>query len=195
MPRCHLQRKQLLLRQHVLGGANTHRHRTLPGPERGRPLLPRGSRDAWPAAPADSPGTGSDPAPGKVFPSAEASAGVGRGAGRSSRSLPALVNQAGGGEKRGGGGGGARRLLPAYRRSLKRRRRRRQGSECSAPRRRPGCPAGPATAGGVSGSDGAAPGAAPAAARAFVCECRRGAGSSRSNSCHIICTGCKQPSP
>lgn len=46
----------------------------------------------------------------------------------------------------------------------------------------------------AAGPPAPAPGAALAAARAIVCGCRRGAGSSRSNSCHIICTGCKQPS-
>lgn len=77
----------------------------------------------------------------------------------------------------------------------------RQGSKARRPaaarnaRRAPQCRAGPRSGGRCLREQRGGPWAAPAAARAFVCECRRGADSSRFNSCHIICTGCKQPSP
>lgn len=164
-----------------------------PSSQPGCPFLPRGCRDTAPAAPAKPPGP-AQTCRQEGFPSA----GAGHGAGRSSSCLPALVNQA---EAERGAGGRGRNASPrpaAFAEAS----RRAAGERGWAPRRRrPGCrrapgrPAGPRSAGRCLRERRGGPGATPAAARAFVCECQRGAGFSRSNSCHIICTGCKQPSP
>lgn len=140
--------------------------RAHPGDPGGLPTPLQPTSPRGPAAPSAAASSGD-------FPAAKPVGGRPRSAAACRH--PCAVNQAEEQEqeeeekgKRGGGGGGGGFSPPR-----------------SGPGRPPCAPSGPGAA---------PPGAAPAAARAFVCKWRRGAGYSRSNSCHIICTSCKQPS-
>lgn len=198
-------------------------HRALPEASGGAacPLLPRGSRDASPAAPATSPGPPLPP-PSEGFPNTEA----GRGRARSRPLLPqppCACKSSGGGEKRRGGDGkggvgvhdttASPRPAPfssssAAAAAAGSRDRRPAAAAARAARREPrGAPSVPAARRAVPSGSGPEDGGGRGEAekergllrpqrKVFVCECRRGAGLfALPNSCHIICTGCKQPSP
>lgn len=146
------------------GEANTHC--ALPEATGAAPSSRGAPETPHPLLPATSPGATANPPPPPLprdFPVPKA-AGVGRGAARSSRSLPALVNQAEEEKKAGGTGDGTTRLLPAQRRLPKPRRRRGRGARPGAPSPPPGlpaeprgCPSGPRQSGGRC-PPGAAPG-------------------------------------